>query len=268
MNNLDYATIHELSHMWWGAQAGGARMQGRELLNESLAQYSTLMVLEKNADASILNRIISHSQRSYLKSRSQDTRQELPLMYTDDQGYISYGKGPLALYALRELIGEQAINQALRNYLAKFAFKPAPFPTSRDLVNELRAVAGAEHQSFITDLFEKIVLYDIQLTDATAVKVGGGYEVSLTLSARQLEANGRGTETEVPLRAWFDVAAFSQSENLGSQAPLYLKKHLLHSGSNTFTIRVAEKPAYIGVDPFEKMADKRPDNNGQSIADY
>jgi ABC-2 type transport system permease protein len=268
MNNLDYATIHELSHMWWGAQAGGARMQGRQLLNESLAEYSTMMILEKNADAAILKRKISHSQRGYLKSRSQDNRPELPLLYTDDQDHISYGKGPLALYALRELLGEQAINQALRNYLAKFAFKPAPFPTSRDLVNELRAVAGAEYQDLITDLFEKIVLYDVQLADISAVPVTGGYEVSLTVTAKQFEANGKGEETEVPLQTWFDVALFPKSElALESRTPLYLKKHLLKTGTNTITIRVAERPAYASIDPFQKMADRRPDDNGQLVAE-
>jgi hypothetical protein len=222
---------------------------------------------EVRGDPTLLNRFTKNFQRGYLRGRSADTQAELPLLYMEDQGHISYNKGPLALYALQELIGEAAVNQALRNYLAKFAFMPAPFPTSRDLVNELRAVAGAEYQDLITDLFEKIVLYDIRLVAASVAKVNDAYEVSLTVSAHQLEANGQGVEREVPLRAWFDVAAFGKSEMaIDSQTPLYLKKQLLHSGTNTLTIRVAERPAYVSVDPFEKMADKQPDNNGLSIA--
>ena len=31
---LDYTTIHELGHQWWGGFAYGARMQGRQILNE------------------------------------------------------------------------------------------------------------------------------------------------------------------------------------------------------------------------------------------
>ena len=37
---LDFATAHELAHMWWGGLAYGARMQGRKILNEGLAEYS------------------------------------------------------------------------------------------------------------------------------------------------------------------------------------------------------------------------------------
>src|SRR5690606_19877560 len=38
--DLEYATLHELAHQWWG-NVYGARMQGRQFLNEGLAQYST-----------------------------------------------------------------------------------------------------------------------------------------------------------------------------------------------------------------------------------
>jgi len=266
IGNLDYATIHEFSHMWWGGQASGATMQGRELLNETLAQYSTLMVYEKHADRMVLNRLIEMLQRGYLVGRGQDSREEHPLIRTDDQGNLSYNKGPLAIYALRELLGEDAVNRALRNYLAKFAFKPAPFPTSLDLVAELRAVAGPEYQALITDLFEKIVLYDLELAEASTLRVDDGYEVTLKVNAKQLEASGRGRETEVPLNCWFDVVIFSAGEqNRDSKPPLYLKKHALVSGANTITIRVAEKPGLVSVDPYRKMADRRIENNTRTL---
>jgi hypothetical protein len=257
--------------MWWGDHAYGAKMQGREMLNETLAQYSVLIVFKRydrdeNTGPDLVNRATADLQRAYLASRSQDTGDERPVMYTDDQAYVSYGKGALALYVLQDLIGEEAVNRALRNYLTKFAFKAAPFPTSRDLVNELRAVAGADYQGLITDLFEKIVLYEVQLTGASAVKVGNGYEVSLTVSARQLEASGRGAEVEVPLHAWFDIALFADAEQApDNQTPLYLEKHLLEGGANTITIKVAAKPAYASVDPFRKMVDRWPDDNGRAV---
>jgi ABC-2 type transport system permease protein len=266
MNGIDYATVHELSHMWWGAQASGAYMQGRELLNETLAQYSTLMVFEKNADRALLNRLIGQFQRGYLVNRGKDSREELPLIRTDDQGHLSYNKGPLAVYALRELLGEEAVNRALRNYLNKFAFKPPPFPTSQDLINEFRAVAGAEYQNFITDLFEKIVLYDLELADASVVAVADGYEVVLTVRARQLESNGRGEETEVPLNAWFDLVLLADSaQPLESSAPLYQRKHLLTSGTNTIKINVSERPTYAYVDPFQKLPDRQMENNSRAV---
>jgi ABC-type transport system involved in multi-copper enzyme maturation permease subunit len=269
-HGIDYVTIHELSHQWWGDQVLGAKMQGREMLNETLAQYSTLMVFKKydeqHPGPDLVNRITRMLQKDYLRARSQDTGLEQPVMYTEDQDYISYNKGALALYVLQEQIGEEAVNRALRSFLAKFAFKPAPFATSRDLVNELRAVAGKEYQELITDLFEKLVLYEVKLLDASARKVGGGYEVSLTVAAYQFEATSLGTETEVPLHTWFDVGLFSQAKQAPeNQVPLYLKKHLLKRGINTITFKIAQKPVYASLDPFQKMADRWPDNNGRAV---
>jgi ABC-type transport system involved in multi-copper enzyme maturation permease subunit len=265
MNGLDYATIHELSHMWWGAQASGAYMQGRELLNEGLAQYTTLLIFEKHADRTLLNSLIEMLQRGYLASRGEDGKLEQPLIKTDDQGYLSYDKGPLAVYALREVLGEEAVNRALRSYLSKFAFKPPPFPTSLDLVRELRAVAGPEHQEWITDLFERIVLYDLEVSEVSA-QVNEGFEVILTVDARQLEASGNGEETEVPLRGWFDVAVFAAGKvDLAKAEPLYLQKHQLSSGANTITIKTRAKPGSVAVDPYRKMPDRRPENNVKAI---
>ena len=269
-HHIDYATIHELSHKWWGDMAPGAKMQGREMLNETLAQYSTLMVYkqydQKHPGPDLVNRITRKLQKDYLLARSRDKEKEQPVMYTEDQGYISYNKGALALYVLQEQIGEKAVNRALRNFLSKFAFKPASFATSRDLINELRAVAGKDHQDLITDLFKKIVLYEVKLEDASVRKVDDGYAVTLTISAQQFESSGLGKEKEVPLHMWFDVGLFSNAQQSPeNQIPLYLKKHLLKSGTDTIIIKVSKKPAFANIDPFYKMADRLPANNGRVI---
>src|SRR3954471_2428505 len=42
-----YVTAHEMAHQWWGHQVIGAKVQGSTMLTESLAQYSAMMVMEK-----------------------------------------------------------------------------------------------------------------------------------------------------------------------------------------------------------------------------
>lgn len=42
-----YVVAHEMGHQWWAHQLVGANMEGATLLSESLAQYSALMVMEK-----------------------------------------------------------------------------------------------------------------------------------------------------------------------------------------------------------------------------
>ena len=49
-DNIDYVfyvTAHEMAHQWWAHQVIGANVQGSTMIVESLAQYSALMVMEK-----------------------------------------------------------------------------------------------------------------------------------------------------------------------------------------------------------------------------
>jgi ABC-2 type transport system permease protein len=58
--------------------------------------------------------------------------------------------------------------------LHDFAFKGPPYPTSLDLVRDLRAEAPADEQQLITDLFEKITLYDVKASHAVAKRRSDG----------------------------------------------------------------------------------------------
>jgi hypothetical protein len=259
---LDYTTLHELAHQWWGGWTYGARMQGRQMLNETMAQYSTFMMFQEYADPVWLRRIRASTLDAYSRLRSQDTAAEQPLILTEDQGNISYNKGALAMFALQDAIGADRMHEGLRRFLQKFGFKPPPFPTSRDLVDELRAAAGPEYQTLITNLFERIVLYDLRVDAARVVAVGGGYEVAIDVTAHQFESSGLGVESEVPLDGWFTVAVFPESPfRTDEQTPLYAQKHRLVSGTQTVVVRVPAKPGAVGVDPYHLMIDRTPANN-------
>jgi hypothetical protein len=259
---LDYTTIHELAHQWWGGFAYGARMQGRQILNEGLAQYSTFMLFKQQSDQRWIRKILAKTNRAYLASRSNESVGEQPVIRTEDQGYISYNKAPLAMYWLQELIGPEKVHLALRNYLAKYGMKTTPPPTSRDLVIELRAVAGPEYDSLITDLFEKIMLYDVRMDAVSVRQVGAEYEVAMDITAHQFEADAKGKEREVPLDTWFDVAVFPQSgEELVAQTPLYKAHPKLHTGRQRIVVRVPQQPGAVGVDPYHLMIDRTPDDH-------
>jgi len=260
-----YVTAHELAHQWWGHQVVGAQMQGMTVIVETLAQYSALMVMEQEYGPRRMRRFLKYELDNYLQSRGGEQIEELPLLYVEDQGYIHYRKGSLAMYALKDAIGEAKVNAALRSFIAKHGFEERRFPTSRDLVAEFRAVAGADQQALITDLFEKITLFDLQVTAATVTAVDDQYEVAITVKAAKREANGQGRETEVPLNAQLDLAVFPEdSEASGDDdlpEPLLLEKQRVTSGEQTFTVRVSKPPGRVGIDPYCTMIDRNPDDN-------
>src|SRR5947209_12826646 len=160
-----------MGHQWWAHQVIGARMEGATLLSETMAQYSALMVMEKEYGRDTMRKFLKYEMDSYLRSRGGELLKERPLLRVEaNQGYVHYRKGSVVMYYLREMIGEDAINRALRKVLDQYAYAPPPYPTSYALVDALREQTPAELQYLIKDLFEDITLFSNRTLSATAHK--------------------------------------------------------------------------------------------------
>lgn len=266
VENADSVIMHELAHMWWGDRITGAQIQGRWMLTESMAEYSRLMLFKEHYSQVYANRIARGWLDGYLNGRKAEDEAEVPAMYTENHVYLR-GKGPLVMYALQDILGEEKVHQALRNFISEYSFKTSPCPTSRDLVNALRAVAGQEYQQLITDLFERIVFYDFNVGAASARETAGGYEVTVEVTAKQYEDDGHGKETEEPLDSWFDVGVFPKTdEPLEGVRPLYIEKQRLRSGKQMLTVRTSKRPGIVALDPFHKRIERNVENNSRIIA--
>jgi len=266
---VTYVTAHELAHQWWAHQIIGADMQGSTSLSETLAQYSALIVMEKTYGADGIRKFLKFELDRYLRSRSGELIEELPLYRVENQPYVHYRKGSLVMYLLRDRLGEAKVNAALRRLLSQYAFKGAPYPRSQDLVDALRAEAGADPaaQQLITDLFEKITLYDLR-TQTAAVKkrADGRYDVTLTIEAKKAYADGQGEETPVAIPAGeiFEVGVFDAEPGkpgFGRKNVLLFRNVGLKSGAQTLTFTVDKPPKYAGVDPYNKQIDRNSDDN-------
>jgi len=264
-----FATAHELAHQWWGHQITPADQQGATLLGESLAEYSALTVMEKKYGAASVEKFLRYELDRYLSGRATERKKEMPLVLVYDlsQLYIAYSKGSLALYALRDYIGEDSLNAALRRFLHDKAFQQPPYTNSAELLQYLRAVTPDSLQYVIHDLFETITLYDNKATAATATpRPGGGYTVHLTFEARKLRADSLGTETEIPIADYIDVGVFGAPEKgnrLGK--PLVVRKVHVTQRTTSVDFIVTERPGKAGIDPFNKLIDRAPEDNVRTI---
>ena len=148
-----YVVAHEMAHQYWAHQVIGADMQGGTLTSETLAQYSALMVMKHLYGPDKIRRFLKYELDQYLSSRKGEAVEELPLNRVENQGYVHYRKGAVAMYLLQERLGEAAVNRALARFDAKFRFKGAPYLRSTDLIAELRKeaktrrAAAADHRS-------------------------------------------------------------------------------------------------------------------------
>ncbi|HEX4334156.1 MAG TPA: M1 family aminopeptidase [Usitatibacter sp.] len=253
-----YVTAHEVAHQWWAHQEVAANVQGATFLVETLAQYSALMVMKHRYGDAKMKRFLRYELDMYLRGRSVEQRAELPLYRNENQQYIHYRKGSLAMYDFQDAIGEDNVNKALAEFLRKWAFKGPPYPTSRDLLAEFRAVTPPDYQYLVGDLFETITLFENRAIDATAKDVGGGeWEVTLKASAKKLQADGTGAQKEVPMDDWVDVGVYGEDPD----KPLFLEKRKVRNGEWTYTMRVKGKPVKAGIDPVNKLIDRDPEDN-------
>lgn len=262
---VTYVTAHEIAHQWWGHQVVSGDQQGATMLIESFAQYSALLVMEQMYGREQMRRFLKYELDRYLRSRGGEVVEELPLARVENQPYIHYQKGTLAMYWLKEVVGQDVVDRSLAKLLQRYAFKPAPYPNSRDFLDILRAEAGPRHAALIDDLFEKITLLDVKVTQARASKrPDGRFDVVLDVQARKLYADGQGRETEATLDEPFDVGAFSVKpgeRGFDAKSVLLFERQGLRSGAQQLRIVTAEAPAWVGVDPYNKRIDRNSDDN-------
>jgi ABC-2 type transport system permease protein len=265
LDMVTYVGAHELGHQWWAHQVIGADEQGATMLSETLAQYSSLMVMKHMYGPEMMRKFLKFELDSYLRGRGGDVLQEEPLERVENQAYIHYRKGSLVMYRLQDAIGEDAVNRALRHLLHDFAFKGPPYPTSADLVKDIRAEAPADQQGLITDLFEKITLYDVKAVKAVATKrADGQFNLVITIRARKVYADGQGHETQAPMNELLDVGAFDVEPGQAgydSTKVVQVRRAPITSGLQTVTLVVNRLPKFAGVDPFNILIDRNSEDN-------
>ncbi len=290
-DGVDYPfsiTAHEVAHQWWAHQVIGANVQGATLMSESMSEYSSLKVLEKEYGSDKMRIFLKDALDSYLLGRTVESTKEKALLYNENQAYIHYNKGSLVLYALSDYIGEETMNAALNRYIDEVAFQEAPYTTSLEFLSFLREATPDSLQYLLYDMFETITLYDNSVREATYKELEDNtYQVKLEFYSAKyrtsekgkrifenaagvtdsLEVEGRRRPIRsLPLADWIDVGVFGTDEN-GKEKVLYLQKHKITGIKNTITITVNEEPASVGIDPYNKLIDTDSNDNRRTLSE-
>jgi len=260
-----YVTAHEVAHQWWGHQVMEAGVKGNAMLSESMSQYSALMVIKHKFTPEIVERYLKYELDRYLSGRASERKKEQPLEFVEGQGYIHYQKASLVFFALQDYISEDSVNAAFRRFNKEWRFKDAPYPTSADLLEEIRKVTPDSMQFIIHDMFETITLFENKTDSATYHEINENqFEVSLNVSAEKVRADSTGIETEIPINDWIDIGVYGKNI-AGKDSLIYLKKHKITKKENDFRIMVSSKPRKAGIDPLHKLIDRHSDDNTKGL---
>ncbi|MFC4634241.1 M1 family aminopeptidase [Dokdonia ponticola] len=283
-------TAHELAHQWWAHQVIGAQAKGATLLSESMSEYSSLKVLEKVYGKNQMRRFLKEAMNGYLTGRTAESIKEQPLMYNENQLYIHYQKGSLVLYAISDYIGEENFNAVAKDFAEKYQFKGSPYPVATEFVADIKKATPDSLQYLITDMFENITLYDNSVKDAMYTELPDGtYAVNIKALVSKYRSYEKGKKdykspqgdsltftpegkedaiVSMPLADYIEVGVFGEKdETTGNENVLYLKKLKVTDINNSFDIIVDEKPVEAGVDPFNKLIDRRSSDNRKKVTE-
>ena len=269
---VTYVTAHELGHQYWAHQIISADMQGGTILVETMAQYSALMVMKHQYGEDKIRRFLKYELDSYLRARGSERIEELPLDRVEDQGYIHYRKGAVVMYLLQDRLGEDRVNAMLRTLLAKYRFKSQPYPRSLDLVNGFLGLArNAEERQLVLDSLDRITIYDLKAKSATVRKLPDGmFETTLTVDAAKAYANGIGKEAAATLSDAIDIGLFDQKPEYGAFSAkdvVSMERRPVKSGAQSIRVISRRKPAFAGIDPYNKFIDRNSDDNVVPVVD-
>ena len=167
------------------------------------------------------------------------------------------------MYQLKEMIGEEKVNLALKSLIEKFAYQSPPYPTSLDLVDALREQTPAEFHYLLRDLFEEIVLFENRAEQVTCRKIDGDkFEVTLKLKCEKFKAIEDGEQVKIDVDDWIEIGAFAKPE-AGREfgKTLHRQRVKISEEDTEFKFVVSEMPDLVGVDPFLLLIDRSPDDN-------
>ena len=74
-----------------------------------------------------------------------------------------------------------------------------------------------------------------------------------------------GDRTVVPMDDLVEIGVFAANDTSQLATPLYVERHRIRSGKQTIVVTVNKPPVRAGVDPFDKLIDRRREDNLRKV---
>ncbi|NDP23133.1 MAG: hypothetical protein GZ091_18945 [Paludibacter sp.] len=122
-------------------------------------------------------------------------------------------------------------------------------------------------QYYLEDSFKKITLYSNKVTKASYKKVADDkYEVTIEVESSKNYFDGNGKLLATGDKAnLLEIAVFDNDiknkQGMTIKSPLVLEKVWVKPGKSKFTYITKKLPIKAGIDPYNKMIDRIPDDN-------
>lgn len=279
INQIFHVVAHEMAHQWWAHQVTGAYMQGCTLLSESLAEYSSLNLLEIEYGKDMMAKFLKQSNNGYIFGRAMESKKESSLLEQDGQAYIRYQKGSIVLYGIQQLLGIEKMNMILNNLVKNYAYKEPPYPTSHVLVDAIYANTPDSFKETFKDGLERIIVFQADIKEAKVKQLADkSFETSITFSLTKNSADPNAKQTknvkdiaignskEAPIQDYFDIGLYTKTEDKSRYGKLIqMQRVKLNKKENAIKLLSKIRPDKMVIDPYFIHIHKDPEDNIEKL---
>ncbi len=259
LDDLSSVVAHEVAHQWWGHQLKSAKTQGSGLLIESLAEYSSLMVMQEIYGDTYVKQELARASNRYLSRRAELSVNEPPLLLMGTERYLRYEKGLLALSAIANKVGQTTFHQLLSRFIKDYSYRNDDYVTNLDF---LRLFETHPHRRYIENWLTKVMLYDAKISDV-AVKSHENQQHELSFSVNMSASDHTRSEqpTRTPANEEVDFVIYDSGGAL-----IYTGELTVINGVGRTSIYLPTAPRRIEIDPHFFYLDRQRTDNTEVIS--
>jgi ABC-2 type transport system permease protein len=260
--------VRALAQQWWRFQVAPNSTVGSLVISEGLANYDALVMSEKKYGKANMRPVVLNELWFYLFVRRHMDRKEHPIIRADQ--WFEWGdKVGVGMYGLRELIGEDSLNNALREFKNTYAFKnTGPFAGANDLYRYLQKHTPDSLQYYLIDTWQKVTLYDNKINSVNVKPTGNKdeYKIDLEVSIGKTWLGDKGDDIPATnMNDYINIGVFGQdTKDPGGRTVghfAYLKRYKFRRGDHELSIIVKGKPKAVAIDPLGYLVDRNPNDN-------
>ncbi len=256
-------TIHEVAHQYWGHTLTPKSTDGAGLITEGLCKYTEAIIMEELYGKKVLWQLNEQANNRYFSGRSYTTEEEVPIYLENGQGHLIYGKACLSFTALKELIGAEVLNKAIKKLLDIHKSDIEPKVTSNDLLSVFYEVTPKDYHDFIDDWFKRIITYELKIENTETKELSSGqFETTLVIAAKRFEQKIGGKLFEIDINEPIQIGLFKEHPSISnSKDILHLEHHRINQETQKIKIITNSKPSFVAIDPYgTRLEERRVDN--------
>ena len=243
-NVIDWVS-YLLAQSWWSDRIMAADVAGAMTIQEALSSYSSMLYQDSRRSPEEQRFAKKQQMQYFFRGLGKIDFKEPALTDVYNEFPIARDKGGMILEQVEDIIGQPALIAAIRDFLAENSYQTPPYATVIDLQDKILAKADAGDRPVIKELFNRVVTYQVGITNALyEPQPNGKYQVTIDLAGQKIYTTELGKQDFANLDL---PVTITLTDATGKE--IYRQKHSLPQKETTLQLTVDKLPTSAAIDP-------------------